>query len=156
MMIPVEADSKISHTKRFKLSVHQFPEGTELTHVELVGRRYIKRTFQRRKAPFCHTTDGIPVFYRIPYFKLICSGKDAPRTVDLLRVQRVHWIKPIIEGKPHGVLMCDDGDKRRYFINSLKYLVILAKRKNEFELITAYRITEQWEKERVRRQMGLD
>lgn len=45
--------------------------------------------------------------------------------------------------------------KRRYYINSLKYLLVLRRVSDGFNLVTAYRITEQWEKDRVRKQMGI-
>jgi hypothetical protein len=51
--------------------------------------------------------------------------------------------------------MSDNGLKRRYFINSLKYLVVLRRWGNGFSITTAYYITEQWEKDRIRRQMGI-
>jgi hypothetical protein len=148
---------------RISLEIHHFgPPPVTAPQIEEIGRRYIKRTFIRfdgvgRTRPFCKTDDGFPVFYKGSWYKLIGKGNNLSgfRTVDPTRVQRLHWIVPIIEGRARSVQVMEDGKKRRYYVNPLKYLVVLNKCNEGFLLVTAYRITEQWEKERTRKQFGI-
>jgi hypothetical protein len=142
--------------------LHEFNGLLSAQEIMEIGRRYIRKTFIKhdvvgKPTPFCHTEDGIPVYYKTTYYKLICreDSTDSIRKVDPQRVRRLHWIKHIICGDANNVLMKDDSDKRRYFIKPLKYLIVLKHHKNELQLITAYWITERGEYERVCKQVGL-
>jgi len=140
--------------------LHKFKGNYSAQEIQEIGYRYIRKAFVRhdifgKVAPFCHTADGIPVFYKSTFYKLICREdiSTAYRVVESSRVQRLNWIVPIISGVAKNIKMKDDGTKRRYFIKHLKYLIVLDRDKDGFRLVSAYWVTEQWEMDRIRRQM---
>ena len=100
------------------LVLHRFKGNYSAQQYEEIGRKYIRKKFIRhdvsgRIAPFCYTTDGIPVFYKSTFYKLICKEdtSTAYRVVDPSRVQRLNWIIPIISGNAKNIQMKDKGTK---------------------------------------------
>lgn len=102
------------------------------------------------------TTDGILVHYYRSNDHHILSKDD---TAELrMRMQRIHWIKPIIEGDVRGKVFWKDcnNDDRVYFLPQLMYIVVLNKNKDgSFQLNTAYRITKLYKRLEMEKLFGL-
>jgi len=110
------------------------------------------------------TFQGSMIYIKSPLFKgkergfwhCIQEGKvEEKRTPDLRRCERIGWIRAIIEhaqepsvkawqnerrGKTRQVLWCEDAE----------FLVVLEKRPNAWVLCTAYPVTEEYRKRKLR------
>lgn len=74
-----------------------------------------------------------------------------------MRMQRLHWVKVVIEERSWGKLLKDDdGKKITYFMPQLMYIVILNFDKNgQLWLNSAYRVTEEYMRKKIEAQFGL-
>ena len=148
------------------LNIHQFKSSFSDRELYRIGRLYCCSSFVRYDVrtgyliPFCQTHDGQNVLYDPANNYHFLRRKDLNtglRYVDMTRLQRLRWIRPIIEGKTKLIFLfkektdSETGIKKRlYYCRSLKYLVVL-NQKNEgtWLLNTAYRVTEDWMRQKI-------
>lgn len=103
---------------------------------------FARKTCLGSQTGICLTEDGKLVNYsRSNDYHFLEADK--PEGLKM-RMQRLHWVMPILEGRARGkIWMNDDGNKRVYFYQPEMYVVILNYNKiGCLVLNTAYRITE--------------
>ena len=92
------------------------------------------------------------------FWHMISEGnKEDDRTPDLRRCERIRWPKPVIEHAEEVVIKAWENKKRGetricLWLESQEYLVILARRKGYVLLWTAYPVTENHRKAKLRRE----
>ena len=153
-------------TKRRELKLHTLSEYSD-EDIKRLGERFVRRFFathdplSKNLIPFCSTNDGIQVSFSSSSEKILGRKNDLGiREVDKTRVQRIHWIKPILQDTAKGTVCCSDfigrdmaawvrtdAKYRIYWIPRKKYVVfllhIVSKKGNtRFNLVSAYRVTE--------------
>lgn len=105
--------------------------------------------------PFCMTSDLKAVRYQRSndYHFLDRENGDGLK----LRLERLHWVKPVIEQNVIGEnLMHDNGKKRIYYMPQVKYVVILNYDKSgQLWLNSAYKVTERYMRKKMEALFGL-
>lgn len=73
------------------------------------------------------------------------------RKPDIIRVKRIGWVIPIIGGFCRNVLLQEDEQKIRYYINPVKHLVVLKKNTDgTYNFTTSFKIDRQAKKQQIR------
>jgi hypothetical protein len=121
---------------------------------QYLGQHLSAHEAEGRPVPFCSTTDHIPVyFFDSAYHFLRRSGGGLLREVDRARIERLHWIRPILTGDAAGVILVRDltGDEigrpfragreyRVFWLPKRNYVLILdhMRRERAFKVLTAF------------------
>jgi hypothetical protein len=133
--------------------------------IENIGTTYISKNLSIKDEhdlplPFCKTQDGLDVFFRGTAYHLLRRDKNEKyRVIDKTRVERIHWIIPIISGKCKRTIRWVDemGDNlwkpfrpgvryRIYWVPKRKHFIVLQYDKNNTALVltTSFKVTEDW------------
>lgn len=157
----------IPDTTKIELKIIDIPIGSNLDYIENIGRKYIERNFYGKKSDshqpshFCRTKDGVWVFFKTVPIKLMGRNDGHNRVCEKSRVERLHWIKPIIEEETKETVLKTDVEGkilgqmghraipgktyRIYWVPKYKYVVFLISDSNKlksFNLVSAYIVTK--------------
>lgn len=94
------------------------------------------------------------------FWHIISEGRqEADRLLDLRRCERIRWPRPVVDhaDAPELKVWCNDrhGEERVcLWFEAQDYLVVLARRKGYLLLWTAYPVTEEHRRRKLRREWG--
>jgi hypothetical protein len=131
-----------------ELKIHQFDSAITSDELYQMGEMYIRRFFVKRengqRVGFCKLTDGRSVNYSTSNNYHFLDKENCGKSM-LMRIQRIHWIIPILQETADENILKDDkvGDRIYYYLPQLKYLIMISYEKDySLWLNTAYRVTD--------------
>ncbi len=136
-----------------------------------IGKKYIYENFinkdkDGKHSPFCLTHDGFLVEYlakNTHHFLDMEFKTDGKKKSLIERVERVHWVIPVLRGTANTHTYISDGTnsvsgdfRRIYYAKSLNYVIILnLYDPGIFRLNTAYPVTEKETRHQMQRLFGV-
>lgn len=124
-----------------------------INRIKLEG--FLNRSSDGEKLPFALTHDGIDVYFggQLDHFFGKDELKKSNSEIERDRIERLHWIAPIISGRTKliGLHEMNNGRYRNYYAVKLNYLVVLERTGKGYSLITAYRTNWKGVQEKMQR-----